>query len=243
MHWTLNYTQHVIERLGTNASKLAQHAGLATTTLTRPLGPDGTGNPLSTRTIEKIASFSGVSPAPFIPDGQAVPLELINAIEGNAEETLPAPSVSKLRSELGRKPTKFAEIPRYPARLAAGAGTWNPDDQKPTDFIPFTWAFLESYIRKETVDGLITLTVSGDSMAPTISDNDLVMLDTNESTLDAGVFAFVLDGVARVKRFNVTMRGIDILSDNPNYETERYTREELQNMQIIGRVRWVGRAL
>ena len=137
----------------------------------------------------------------------------------------------------------YAEIPRYDARLAAGAGAWNLEDQTPVDLIPFTWEFMDKYIRRTKTDGLLMLTVSGDSMAPTIADNDLVMVDTAEAQLDAGVFAFVLDDVARVKRFNVTLRGIDILSDNSTYATEHYTREELSNMQVIGRVRWVGRAL
>jgi phage repressor protein C with HTH and peptisase S24 domain len=137
----------------------------------------------------------------------------------------------------------YAEIPRYDAKLAAGAGSWNVDEQTPVDLILFTWEFMEKYIRRTQTDGLLMLTVSGDSMSPTIADNDLVMVDTNEVKLDAGVFAFVLDGVARVKRFNVTMRGIDILSDNPTYGPEHYTREELSEMQVIGRVRWVGRAL
>lgn len=137
----------------------------------------------------------------------------------------------------------YAEIPRYDAKLAAGAGAWNIEDQAAVDMIPFTWEFMEKYIRRTQTEGLLMLTVSGDSMSPTIADNDLVMVDTAETKLDAGVFAFVLDGVARVKRFNVTMRGIDILSDNPTYETEHYTRDELADMQVIGRVRWVGRAL
>ena len=170
--------------------------------------------------------------------------KLIAAFEGRTYGGPASPSAESATLEtlkLGRD--GYAEIPRYDANLAAGAGSWNVDEQTPVDLILFTWEFMEKYIRRTQTDGLLMLTVSGDSMSPTIADNDLVMVDTNEVNLDAGVFAFVLDGVARVKRFNVTMRGIDILSDNPTYCPEHYTREELSEIQVIGRVRWVGRAL
>jgi phage repressor protein C with HTH and peptisase S24 domain len=143
--------------------------------------------------------------------------------------------------KLARPP--FAQIPRYKAELSAGAGRFNPDSTMPEDFIPFTWEFLERRLQRTNIDGLVMLGVAGDSMSPTINDDDLVMVDRTKTRLDAGVFAFVLDGVARVKRINVTMRGIDILSDNSTYGPEHYTRKELSEMQVIGRVRWVGRAL
>ena len=170
MHWTLRYVMHVLNTTGKKPSQLAAIARLSSTTLTRPLRDPVNAAPFTAKTIEKIQAVTGLSPAPFLSGDDA----------SASSDTIYV-----------RAPTAYAEIPRYDAKLAAGAGAWNLEDQTLVDLIPFTWDFMNKYIRRTKTDGLLMLTVSGDSMAPTISDNDLVMVDTAETQLNAGVFALV----------------------------------------------------
>ncbi len=130
-------------------------------------------------------------------------------------------------------------VARYDATLAAGAGSWN-DGKRRLDDIPFTPGFFQKRLNRPSGAGFAVLTAMGDSMAPKIADGDLLLIDENETRIIDGVFAFVLDGEARVKRFRRRMDGITIISDNPAYGSEDLPADQLGRLNIIGRVRWVG---
>lgn len=152
-------------------------------------------------------------------------------------------AVAQINHSISAPKDGVAEIPRYPASVSAGGGSFNLDEMEPDALIPFTWEFLEKHLGRQNTNGLVMLSVSGDSMEPTIGSGDLVMIDRHDTTIGDGVFAFVLDNVARLKRFNVNLRGVQIISDNPHYETETYSRDEVADLLILGRARWVGRVL
>ena len=68
--WTIDYIKHVLEARDWSANKLAMVAGLAASTIARPLREEGRLDyRLSRLTIQKIAKASGIDPAPFIPPG------------------------------------------------------------------------------------------------------------------------------------------------------------------------------
>lgn len=133
-------------------------------------------------------------------------------------------------------------VPRYDVSLAAGAGAWN-EGKRRLDDIPFTNAFFQKRFNRATGSGFAVLEARGDSMEPSIADGDLLLIDETDTRLFDGVFGFVLDGEARVKRFRRLMDGVSIISDNAIYPTEEVTGERLKDIQIIGRVRWVGKVL
>lgn len=132
------------------------------------------------------------------------------------------------------------KIPRYDATLAAGAGSWN-EGRRRLDEIPFTRSFLQKRLGRTSTAGLSMLEAAGDSMEPHIMDGDLLMIDENDRRLSDGIFAFVLDEDARVKRFRRTFDGVTIISDNPAYPEEHLTADQLNRLNLIGRVRWFGR--
>ncbi|MND22353.1 HTH-type transcriptional regulator PrtR [compost metagenome] len=132
------------------------------------------------------------------------------------------------------------KIPRYDATLAAGAGSWN-DGKRRLDDIPFTRSFLQKRLGRTSTAGLSMLEAAGDSMEPHILDGDLLMIDENDRRLADGIFAFVLDEDARVKRFRRTFDGVTIISDNPAYPEEHLSADQLGRLNLIGRVRWFGR--
>ncbi len=130
-------------------------------------------------------------------------------------------------------------VARYDATLAAGAGSWN-EGKRRLDDIPFTPGFFQKRLNRSSGAGFAVLTATGDSMAPKIADGDLLLIDETDTRIIDGVFAFVLDGEARVKRFRKRIDGLTIISDNPAYGSEDLPADQLGRLNIIGRVRWVG---
>lgn len=134
---------------------------------------------------------------------------------------------------------EIVRIPRYDATLAAGAGSWN-QGRKLLDQIPFTPEFLRKKLNRTSALGLTILEAKGDSMEPTIADGALVLVDESDTRIIDGVYAFLLDGDARVKRFRKLTSGLTLLSDNAAYPAETISGEDQDRLSIIGRVRWVG---
>ncbi len=136
----------------------------------------------------------------------------------------------------------FVKVPRYDATLAAGAGKWN-EGRRRLDDMPFTSAFLRKRLNRSSAAGLAVLEARGDSMEPGIKDGALLLIDESDQRIFDGIFAFVLAGDARVKRFRRLASGLQLISDNPAYPSETVEGDDLGNLQIIGRVLWVGQLL
>ena len=134
------------------------------------------------------------------------------------------------------------KVPRYAVELAAGDGRWNEARQWVED-VPFTPEFFRRTLNRSSASGLSILEARGDSMFPTIHDGAQVLVDEGQQRIADGIFAFVLDGDARLKRFRRSMSGLTIISDNPAYPAEEIDTSQLSALQIIGQVLWVSQAL
>ncbi|MEM7018949.1 MAG: S24 family peptidase [Pseudomonadota bacterium] len=136
---------------------------------------------------------------------------------------------------------RFVPIPRYDARLSAGAGAWNDDNATLLDYIHFTHEFLQKKLGRTNIEGLVILDAVGDSMEPTINNDDLVMIDRNAEGASNGIYAFVLRDTAHIKRFTFLANGgLKISSDNKEYESETLSPDESDTLHIIGRAIWRG---
>jgi transcriptional regulator with XRE-family HTH domain len=63
---SLAYIRYVMAQGGLSAARLARMAGVSPSTLTRALNDPNHKFTLSMKTIEKIATFSKINPAPFL---------------------------------------------------------------------------------------------------------------------------------------------------------------------------------
>jgi transcriptional regulator with XRE-family HTH domain len=142
----------------------------------------------------------------------------------------------------GPEGADLIRVPRYAVELAAGDGRWNEARQWVED-VPYTPQFLRRVLNRSSAAGLSVLEARGDSMFPTIHDGALVLVDEAQQRITDGIFAFVLDGDARLKRFRRSMSGLTIISDNPAYPAEEIDTSQLSALQIIGQVLWVSHAL
>lgn len=137
----------------------------------------------------------------------------------------------------------LAFVPHVEAQLAAGHGSIN-DRLQIRDYIPFTRSYLLRKFGRSSVDGLAVLEVSGDSMEPTISDGSLVMVDQTDPDVSGSIMAFVFEDCAYIKRLQKFPGGIDVVSDNRDfYPPHQIRNADLDQLNIIGRVRWIGKSL
>lgn len=141
----------------------------------------------------------------------------------------------------------YAHVPLHEATLGAGPGRFNATGPVAVDHL----AFRRDWLRRIGVspNDAVIARVSGDSMAPTIHDGDVVLVDISRAappdkprapkdTRPAQIYA-VLDGeLARVKRVELAAPGtLALLSDNPASPPEF---RPLDQVSIIGRVLWWG---
>lgn len=137
----------------------------------------------------------------------------------------------------------LVNIPHIEARLAAGHGALN-DRLQVRGYVPFSRPYLQQKLGRGAADGLAVLEVSGDSMEPTISDGSLVMVDQMDQDVSGSIMAFVYEDCAYIKRLQKFFGGIDIVSDNKEFYPPHQIRDaDLDQLIIIGRVRWIGKTL
>lgn len=143
----------------------------------------------------------------------------------------------------------YASIPVHDAWLSAGPGIANA---RPN--IIDHLAFRRDWLARIGVAAsqACLARVIGDSMFPTLSPGDMVLLDTSKpmppirprTSTDKrrpAIWALVDNGEARIKRVerpnDSTML---LLSDNPDHPPELLSGPQLANVQIIGKVVWWG---
>lgn len=129
-------------------------------------------------------------------------------------------------------------VRRLAFRAAAGAGAVVLQDE-PT-LLPLPAALIrELGLRGDTARAI---EAQGDSMAPTIQDGDLVLLNVGERELrDGKIYVFTIGDEAFLKRLRRERGGLVMISDNPAFPPEAVKHGE--SLAIIGRVVWGGRRL
>lgn len=133
----------------------------------------------------------------------------------------------------------YAAVPRYDAQLAAGAGRQNPD-QAAVGAI----AFRRDWLNREGIapGQAMVLGVCGDSMAPTLCDGDLVMIDRRKTApVNRRIYALIGPGdEARVKRVERLPAALLLHSDNEDFPTEIIAPSDANRIRILGEVVWWG---
>jgi len=138
---------------------------------------------------------------------------------------------------------RYAHIPQYSAKAAAGFGHENPHVETLA-----TLAFKLDWLRTKGVkaDHLFVMYADGDSMWPTVNDHDVLLVDTSRTEATDG-HVFVLTSNDRgsiVKRLvQSPLGGWIIRSDNEDkgeYPDLLLSRSEVNEHRIIGRVIWRG---
>jgi phage repressor protein C with HTH and peptisase S24 domain len=132
-------------------------------------------------------------------------------------------------------------VPLLGVRAAAGAGSV-VNDERPRAHMSFDQAWLRR-LTSAKADQLSLLQVSGDSMAPTLTDGDELLIDRSDSAerLRDGVYVMRIEDMLVVKRLTLhpVTRRVTVQSDNPSYAD--WPDCDPSELDIIGRVIWTGR--
>ncbi len=138
----------------------------------------------------------------------------------------------------------YAFVKRMNLSVSAGSGIEPVEgDEAARVALPMSWFSA----RRLNSDLCVLVSVRGDSMAPAIPDGALVLINAFEkSASQPGVYAFVMDGQAFVKRIVPSGKTRDgrpealmLLSDNPAYEPRAVAGAAMNDIRIVGRVRLV----
>ena len=140
---------------------------------------------------------------------------------------------------------EFAMVPRHDIAASMGAGAEVYSEQ-----IVEHLAFKVKWLSEYGLDrhNLALISAVGDSMEPTITEGDLLLVDKRPSEIqqlkNGTIYVLRIDAQLYAKRIQRKMDGsIAIMSDNKIYSEETVSAERLNDLHIIGRVAWIGRAI
>ncbi|MGM0518210.1 MAG: S24 family peptidase [Campylobacterota bacterium] len=125
-------------------------------------------------------------------------------------------------------------IKYYPSvNVSAGGGAYENDDNYESLEVPHY--FLNMLGGKENLKNIDAINVVGDSMEPTLNDDNIIFVDKtkNDASRD-GIYAFTTIHGLFVKRIQRRVDGnLDIISDNKDYPLQTLQKDEIN---VVGRV-------
>lgn len=158
---------------------------------------------------------------------------------GVDEELLGGPPTDSIPQAEG----DLIAIPQYSVTASAGPGALDGNERAMTH-LGFSKATLERLSRARPKD-LSIIRVEGDSMFPTLSDGDDIMVDRSAMLrkIQDGIYVLRRDDTLLVKRITVhpSRATLTIASDNPSYAS--WTDCSPDDVEILGRVVWAGRKI
>lgn len=213
----IDYLRHVLEARNWTAADLARLAKVSHSTINRPLTVPDYPNAISRQTISKVFAASGIDPTPFF--------------QKSGEAVVPFSPPD---------PATGVDVPVYDVTASAGHGASLADYEVESGRLTFPPDYLRE-ITSTAAAHLRIIRTKGDSMVPTIAEDDIVMVDTSKRDLSFdGVFVIRDDGASLlVKRIGrATRRGyVMVISDNPRYAP---AERPLAEIEVLGKVIWMG---
>lgn len=133
----------------------------------------------------------------------------------------------KTDSEHGIQIKLFGDV-----NASAGGGAFNDDENYTYFSIDPAYARLLNISNKDKIDAI---TVTGESMEPTLKDGSIILIDRNKTNIVNGsIFVINAGGTVYIKRLMMRPDGnIDMISDNDIIPTQEASVEE---SIVIGRV-------
>lgn len=133
----------------------------------------------------------------------------------------------------------FTLVPVYNVQASAGHGSHVESELKTGHL-----AFRRDWLRDKGLKtkDLAIITAIGDSMEPTLSDGDIMLVDTSiDKIINDAIYIVQTDQHLIVKRIQQALDGsLIIISDNQRYERQKINPEQAKGVKIAGRVKWYG---
>lgn len=207
-------------RLSLNAaslsqSELARQVGVAPASVNGWLS--GTTKSLKAETANKAAAVLGVS-ANWLISGKGEMKESTAHEPQTNEDTV--------------------TLKKYDVEASCGPGSEPLDCESRVEEIVVTRSWFNANISALRTDGYDLVTASGDSMEPTFTDGDILIIDTLEKDMRRrdGCYVFFYDGQLYAKRVQLTPAGFLVISDNPLYKTFTIPYDSCILPTVFGRI-------
>ncbi|MBF0445844.1 MAG: helix-turn-helix transcriptional regulator [Magnetococcales bacterium] len=159
---------------------------------------------------------------------------------GFSSDSTPYMEVSQ---DMGDSLDDFVLIPHYTAAASMGPGEAQPDDDQINGHLAFKNVWLKK--RRLNPRFLTVIDAVGDSMHPTISNGDVLLVDLRQKEpIDNRIFVLRMEDQLYAKRLQKRPNHIiNIHSDNPLSPPFEINLENSEGVDIIGRVIWAGKDL
>jgi phage repressor protein C with HTH and peptisase S24 domain len=129
---------------------------------------------------------------------------------------------------------KFFMI-KYFGNVSASAGGGADTNEEEIEHLEVPQEFVTLLGGEKELRYIEAINVTGDSMEPTFSYNDIVFINRSKTNLQrGGVFTIRTEAGLFIKRVQQRIDGkVDVISDNPVYATQTLRPQEIE---VIGRV-------
>ncbi|KZN50727.1 helix-turn-helix transcriptional regulator [Pseudoalteromonas luteoviolacea] len=136
----------------------------------------------------------------------------------------------------------FALVPGYHVSVSTGHGAFNDQTQ-----VSRHLAFRKKWLEYKNLEKskLAVVFAKGDSMEPTIHNNNTILVDLSDKKLSEGLIYVVrLGEELYAKRLQQYLDGsVRLISDNKEYVEQVVKPDEMEQLEIIGKVVWIGKDL
>lgn len=203
--------------------------------------------------LDRLVAETGLSLSQIAAKAGLTPSTLTRFRNQPVKHQLSAPTLAKIRAAFPASGDPGArgaahvipasenavQLKQVDLGLSMGDGA-NLDDWFEEGTIEFDAGLLRS-ITRSPADRLFVARGEGDSMFPTLINEDMVVIDTmqRELRLQDRIWACSVHGAGAIKRLRaVGKQRVEVISDNPTVENREVDAEDLV---LLGRVVWIGR--
>ncbi len=133
--------------------------------------------------------------------------------------------------------------PMFDVQASAGFGS-DVSVEDINDYFAFNKSWLSSQLNVSG-DKLAFVSISGDSMLPTLNPGDNVLVDMSQTNLAGeGIYLLHTEQGLMAKRLKNQAKGaIEVISDNPEYQSWLINEANSEFNHIVGKVVWCAREL
>lgn len=157
-------------------------------------------------------------------------------------ELTPPIDAAAVSYELDIQGETYISVPAFDARVSSGAAFDG------ASVLTERVLFRQSWIRRYTsapIRDLAVIEIANDCMAPLLQVGDSALIDRSQRSPGAqdGYYALRRDGGLQVKRLRTSYRSraVDVVNENPAYSPD--LAMPLHELDICGRVLWIGRRI
>ncbi|HCM04946.1 MAG TPA: LexA family transcriptional repressor [Oceanospirillales bacterium] len=132
--------------------------------------------------------------------------------------------------------------PMFDVQASAGLGN-EVVAEDVEDYFAFNKSFLSRQLNVSS-EQLVFVTISGDSMLPTLHDGDRVLVDMSQKAVShEGLYLLQSEDGLMAKRLSDKQGELSVVSDNPEYDNWKILPANREANPVAGKIVWCARTI